>query len=222
MLTNLAHPRGKSACKAASSSSPNPGIIAATGRSILGDITLILRDWDDNRDIALEQLTPLVYAELHKIAASHMRGARPDHTLQPTALINEAYMRLVDQKGATYQDRAHFFGLASRMMRGILVDFARARSAGKRGSGGKVQLDEIDLSDAGASGFLDIHEALENLKAVDDRKAAVIELRYFGGLTFEEIADALGISVVTAKRDSAYAEAWLRRALDSEHKSDKA
>jgi RNA polymerase sigma-70 factor, ECF subfamily len=180
----------------------------------MGDITQALKGWNADREAAIEQLTPLVYQELHKIAASYMRRTRPDHTLQATALINEAYMRMVKQDSATYQDRAHFFALAAKMMRGILVDFARARASEKRGSGGKVQLDEsMDVCDGGASEFLVVHEALEELKKVEPRKAAVIELRFFGGLTFEEIAEAQGISLITAKRDSAYAEAWLRRAL---------
>jgi len=183
----------------------------------MGDITEILKGWDADRDVAIERLTPLVYQELHKIAASYMRRTRPDHTLQATALINEAYMRLVKQEGASYQDRAHFFGLAAKMMRGILVDFARARASEKRGGGGKVQLeDDMDVvSDHGASEFLVVHEALEKFKLVEPRKASVIELRFFGGLTFEEIAEALDISLITAKRDSAYAEAWLRRALSN-------
>jgi RNA polymerase sigma-70 factor (ECF subfamily) len=182
----------------------------------MGDITQILRGWDHDRDFAIRELTPLVYGELHKIAAACMRGSRPDHTLQPTALINEAYLRLVQQDGATFSDRAHFFALAAKMMRGILVDFARARASEKRGSGGKVQWDSsIDISDRGVADFLIINEAIERLKAFDDRKAAVIELRYFGGLTFEEIAVAQSISAITAKRDAAYAEAWMRRALSA-------
>lgn len=186
----------------------------------MGDITQILQGWNADRDIAIEQLTPLVYKELHKIAASYMRGTRPDHTLQPTALINEAYLRMVKQEGASYQDRSHFFALAAKMMRGILVDSARARASEKRGSGGKVQLDDnMDVCDSGASEFLVVHEALEMLKEVEPRKAAVIELRFFGGLTFEEIAEAQGISVITAKRDSTYAEAWLRRALSVKKKA---
>lgn len=183
----------------------------------MGDITQILKGWKSDKESAIDQLTPLVYKELHKIAASYMRGARPDHTLQATALINEAYLRLVKQEGASYQDRAHFFALAARMMRGILVDFARTRASEKRGSGGKVQFDsDIEMSDDGAGNFLVIHDALERLKKEDERKASVIELKYFGGLTFEEIADSLGISVITAKRDAAYAEAWLRRTLSGE------
>jgi RNA polymerase sigma-70 factor, ECF subfamily len=187
----------------------------------MGDITQILQGWNLDRGIAIEQLTPLVYKELHKIAASYMRGSRPDHTLQPTALINEAYLRMVKQEGANYEDRSHFFALAASMMRGILVDYARARATDKRGGGGKIQLDEnMDLSDGGASEFLVVHEALEKLKELEPRKAAVIELRFFGGLTFEEIAEAQGVSLVTAKRDSAYAEAWLRRALSGKERTD--
>jgi RNA polymerase sigma-70 factor (ECF subfamily) len=180
----------------------------------MGDVTEILQGWKTDKSAAIERLMPLVYAELHKIAASYMRDAKPDHTLQATALINEAYLRMVRQEGASYEDRSHFFALAAKMMRGILVDFARARASEKRGSGGKVQFDDnMDLSDGGASEFLVVHEALEKLKDVEPRKAAVIELRYFGGLTFEEIAVAQDISLITAKRDSAYAEAWLRRAM---------
>ncbi len=180
----------------------------------MGEITQILKGWDDNKDLAIEQLTPLVYGELHKIASGYMRRSRPDHTLQPTALIHEAYLRLIQQEKANYVDRAHFFALAAKMMRGILVDFARARTAEKRGSGGKVQLDgEIEASDDGAWNLLVIHEAMNKLREFDERKAAVMELRYFGGLTYEEIADAQSISVITAKRDAAYAQAWMRRAL---------
>jgi len=180
----------------------------------MGDITEILSGWNADRDAAIEQLTPLVYKELHKIAASYMRRSRPDHTLQATALINEAYMRMIKQEGASYENRSHFFALAAKMMRGILVDFARARATEKRGSGGKVQLDEnMDLSDEGVSNFLAVHEAIEELKALEPRKALVLELKFFGGLTFEEIAEAENMSARTAKRDCAYAEAWLRWAL---------
>jgi RNA polymerase sigma-70 factor (ECF subfamily) len=186
-----------------------------------GDITQILSSWETDKNNAIEQLTPLVYSELHKIAASYMRRAKPDHTLQATALINEAYMRMVRQEGSTFKDRTHFFALAARIMRSILVDFARARASQKRGSGNKVQLDrEISLSADGASDFLMIHEALDKLKEFDERKAAVIELRYFGGLNFEEVAETLGISLITARRDAAFAEAWLRRALSTSASSE--
>ena len=179
-----------------------------------GDITGILAGWDTDKNRVIEQLTPLVYSELHKIAAGYMRRAKPDHTLQATALINEAYLRMVKQEGSTFKDRTHFFALAARIMRSILVDFARSRASQKRGGGGKVQLDrDISMSEAGASDFLAIHEALDKLKDFDERKAMVIELRYFGGLNFEEVAETLGVSLITARRDAAFAEAWLRRAL---------
>ncbi len=182
----------------------------------MGDITQVLKGWNADREVAVEQLTPLVYKELHKIAAAYMRGARPDHTLQPTALINEAYLRMVKQEDATYTDRTHFFALAAKVMRGVLVDFARARYTQKRGGGQKVQLDDgMDVADDRAADFLVVHDALEKLRAVDERKATVIELRFFAGLTFQEIAEAQGISLITAKRDSAFAEAWLHRALSS-------
>jgi RNA polymerase sigma factor (TIGR02999 family) len=179
-----------------------------------GHITQILKGLGDDRSAASEQLAPLVYAELKKIAASYMRSERPDHTLQPTALVNEAYMRLVGKEGIAFQSRAQFFALAAKIMRGILVDFARARHASKRGSGKKVQLTpELNLAGDGPGMFLCLHEAMDKLKAFDERKAAVVELRYFGGLGFDEIAEALSISAVTARRDSAFGEAWLRRAL---------
>jgi RNA polymerase sigma-70 factor (ECF subfamily) len=181
----------------------------------MGDITQVLKGWDENRDLAIQQLTPLVYKELHKIAASYMRNTRPDHTLQATALINEAYLRMVRQDSATYRDRSHFFALAAKMMRGILVEFARTRASQKRGSGGKVQWDDsMDVSDEKASDFLIVHDAIDQLKLVDERKANAIELKFFGGLTFEEIADAQGISVITAKRDYTFSEAFLRRAIE--------
>lgn len=181
----------------------------------MGDITKVLQGWNQDRDYAVEQLTPLVYEELHKIAAAYMRNTRPDHTLQPTALIHEAYIRMVQQERSTLSDRKHFFALAAKIMRSVLVEFARARYAEKRGGGQKVQLiDGMDCSTDGRTDeMLVLHEALEGLKAVDARKAAVVELRFFGGLTFEEIAEIQGISLITAKRDSAFAEAWLHRAL---------
>ena len=181
----------------------------------MGDITQILKGWDNDRDLAIEQPVPPVYSELHKIAASYMRRTRPDHTLQATALINEAYLRMVKQEGATYRDRSHFFALAAKMMRGILVEFARSRASAKRGSGGKVPFDDaMDVADARTSDFLVVHEAIDRTSSfVDERKAAAVELKFFGGLTFEEIAAAQGISLITAKRDYVFAEAFLRRAL---------
>jgi len=183
-----------------------------------GDITVILQNWDRDKKASIEQLTPLVYAELHNIAERYMSRTRPDHTLQATALINEAYMRLIRQETATFSDRRHFYALAASIMRGILVDFARARASVKRGSGQKVQLDrDIDISPEGAADLLALHDALDRLHNFDSRKAAVLELRYFGGFTFDEIAESLEISVPTAKRDAVFAEAWLRRTLSGEN-----
>jgi RNA polymerase sigma factor (TIGR02999 family) len=182
-----------------------------------GDITLILKSWDHDRKSAMEALAPMVYAELRKIAAAYLRRQRPDHTLQPTALIHEAYLRMVRQDAAGLQDRAHFYALAARMMRQILVDGARALRAEKRGSGNKVQLDtriEVGVRDH-VLDLLAVHEALDKLTGHNPRLAQSVELRYFGGLQLEEIAGTLSISLATVKRDLALGEAWLRRALAS-------
>ena len=181
-----------------------------------GDITMILQRWDTDRQAVVEALTPIVYNELHKIAAAYLRRQRPDHTLQPTALVNEAYMRLVKHKSANFQDRAHFYALAARMMRHILVDAARARLAEKRGSGNKVQLDTNLKVPGVARGvdFLAIHDALDKLQVHDPRVAQVVELRYFGGLKLEEIAEAMSLSLATVKRDLTLGVAWLRGTLD--------
>lgn len=169
-----------------------------------GDITQILRNWAKDRQAAVEQLTPLVYSELHKIASGYMRNQRANHTLQATALINEAYMRMVKQDNASFDDRTHFFALAAKIMRGIPVDFARTHKSEKRAGGKLVQLEpNIDVSANGAHEFLALHDALDRL-------------RDFDGLAFEEIANVLGVSLITAKRDAAFAEAWLRRELSSQ------
>jgi RNA polymerase sigma factor (TIGR02999 family) len=181
-----------------------------------GDITVILKRWGDDRAAALEALTPIVYSELRKLAASYLRRERPDHTLQPTALINEAYLRLVRQDAASLEDRSHFYGLAARMMRQILVDTARANRAQKRGSGDKISFDEkIQAATPGkeAWDFMALHEALDKLAEHHGRTAQVVELRYFGGLQLEEIADNVATSLATVKRDLIMGEAWLRRAL---------
>lgn len=181
------------------------------------DITVILKRWGTDRESALNELTPVVYHELRKIAAGYLRRQRGDHTLQPTALINEVYLRLVRQDSATFDDRSHFFALAARVMRQILVDAARAHQAEKRGSGQKVQLaSEFDAVTPGP--FVDVlavHEALDKLEFVNARAAQGIELRYFGGLQLEEIAEMLCVSLATLKRDLSLGEAWLRRALSS-------
>ena len=182
-----------------------------------GDITIILQRWDSDRHAAVDALTPIVYRELHRIASAYLRRQRGDHTLQPTALINEAYLRLVKQDAATIRDRVHFYTLAAKMMRQILVDAARAHLAEKRGSNNKVQFDDkIDIAVASQNmNFLAVHEALEKLHAHNGRLAQAVEMRYFGGLQLEEIAEAQSISLATVKRDLTLGEAWLRRALAS-------
>ena len=181
-----------------------------------GEITQILQSGNSNRQSAVDSLTPVVYSELRKLAGSYLRNQRPDHTLQPTALINEAYLRLVDHS-ADFKDRSHFFALSAKIMRQILVDFARAHQSQKRGSGRKVQLDEgMNVASESASDFIAIHEALDRLQVQDERKAKVVEMSYFGGLQLEEIAVALDVSLATVKRDLIIAKAWLRRALDGD------
>lgn len=176
------------------------------------DVTRLLIDWRDGKRAALDELTPIVYQELRRIATAYMRKERPDHTLQPTALINEAYMRLVDQSVPQFNSRSHFFGVAAHIMRQVLVDFARTRGAAKRGDDKKVPFDEARaVSVEPSAELIDLHEALDRLAAHDERKAKVIELRYFGGLSREEVAEALGLTLATVKRDLTLAEAWLRR-----------
>jgi RNA polymerase sigma factor (TIGR02999 family) len=178
------------------------------------DITGILAGWEDDPKAALEELSPLVYAELRRLAASYLRRERSGHTLSATALVHESYMRMVDQNVAGLRHRAHFFGVAARLMRQILVDSARRHSANKRGFGKQITLDErVAVSIDAGPHLLELHQALEKLEAWDGRKCRVIELRYFAGLKNEEIALELGISLATMKRDLAVAEAFLRREL---------
>ena len=183
----------------------------------LEDITLLLQKHQEGDSDALGRLTPLLYAELHRLAAAIFRRERPDHTLQPTALVNEAYLRMVDQSQSQFSTRAHFLAIAGRVMRQVLVDHARSRRAAKRGSGApNIELDErlhgVDGTDASV---LSLHEALEDLRRLDPRKAEVIELRYFGGLTGEEMAEYLRVSTATVARDLRMAQAWLTQQLTS-------
>lgn len=177
-------------------------------------ITQLLRDWVDGDQRSLDELTPLVYSQLHDIAARVFRSERPDHTLQATALVNEAYVRLVDAE-VEWKDRSHFFALAARMMRRILVDHANARLAGKRGAGAKkLPLDDvIVVSPELGEDVLNLHEALEELAFQDDRKAQILELHYFGGLTYEEMKEVLELSTSTLDREMRFAKAWLRTKL---------
>ena len=180
------------------------------------DVTLLLQEWGSGDSAALERLLPVVYRELQKLASGYLRGENPGHTLQPTALIHEAYLRLVSQKTPDFRSRAHFYGVAAQLMRQILVDSARTRKAAKRGSGEKVGLDKVVAAAPDRPHELvALDEALSKLAEVDPRKCKVIEMRYFGGLGNDEIAEALDVSIPTVVRDARFAEAWLRRYLDS-------
>jgi RNA polymerase sigma factor (sigma-70 family) len=204
------------------------------GQSPDQPVTQLLASWRGGDKAALGELTGLVYQELRSLAQRHLRRERSNHTIQRTALVNEAFVRLVNQQSVDWQSRAHFFGLASNLMRRILVDHARARLASKRGGGVEaVSLDEIvnpadpqDTSGPGpryaepgqVDGETDedvaaIDEALTRLGALDERQAKIVEMRYFGGLTIEETAAAIGISDATVKREWTLARAWLRREL---------
>jgi RNA polymerase sigma factor (TIGR02999 family) len=181
------------------------------------DVTALLADWSRGDRDALTQLLPAVYAELRRIAARQLARERVGHTLQPTALVHEVYLRLVDQRQVDWQNRAHFFGVAAQVMRRILVDHARRHSAGKRGDGVRcVSLD--DAKDVPASReipILALDHALDRLQQVDPDLARIVELRAFGGLTVEEAAHVLKVSPSTAKRDWRTAKAWLNRELGS-------
>ncbi|HJW38160.1 MAG TPA: sigma-70 family RNA polymerase sigma factor [Candidatus Udaeobacter sp.] len=174
-------------------------------------MTDLLVRWSQGDDSALAELTPLVYQELRRLAHHHMGGQRPNHTLQTTALINEVYLRLADQTNSRWQNRAHFFAVAARAMRQILVSYARNQGSQKRGGGAvKVELDEAALvSPEESKEIVDLHEALERLTTLDSRKGQVVELKYFGGLTYDEIAEVLKISRVTVRRDWEFAKVWL-------------
>lgn len=180
------------------------------------EITHLLRRWSEGDSKALDQLMPVVYEELHKLAGGYLRQERPGHTLQPTALINEAYMRLVKQDFPEWQSRRHFFGVAAQLMRQILVEHARGRAAAKRGGGGeKLPLDEaIVFSQDKASELVALDDALTALVKFDERKVRIIELRYFGGLSLEETAQALDVSVPTVVRETRMAQAWLHREMN--------
>ncbi len=174
-------------------------------------VTELLQQWSQGDDAALAELTPVVYEELRRIAHHHMGGQRPDHTLQTTALVNEAYLRLADQTNPRWQNRAHFFAVAARAMRQILVSYARTQHAQKRGGGAfKVDLDEAALvSPEESKQIVELHEALEQLSALDSRKAQIVELKYFGGLNYDEIAEVLKVSRITVRRDWEFAKVWL-------------
>ena len=179
-------------------------------------VTELLRAWTDGDETALEQLLPLVEAELRRLARGCMARERRGHTLQATALINETFLRLIDARRVRWQDRAHFIGIAARLMRRVLVDHARSRGYQKRGGGARrvTLTDALLVSPEPALDLIALDRALEGLAAVDARKAKVIELRYFGGLSVEEAADVLHVSMDTVKRDWRLAKMWLLRELE--------
>src|SRR5436190_5795508 len=178
-------------------------------------ITQLLVEWSEGDQGALDQLTPLVYDELRRMARTYLRAERPEHTLQATALVHEAYLRLIDQHSVSWQNRAHFFGIASQVMRRILVNHALARAAGKRGGGAeKLSLDEtVSFPNQREIDLIALDEALKELERLDPQQTRVVELRFFGGLSIEETAEALKISPATVKRDWSTAQLWLRRQL---------
>jgi RNA polymerase sigma factor (TIGR02999 family) len=181
------------------------------------DITALLVDWGNGDQSALDRLLPLVERELHRLAHSYMRRENPDHTLQTTALINETYLRLVDQRKVEWQNRAHFFGIAARIMRRILLNYARDQNRQKRG--GKaihVSLSEAMVMPAEKDReLISLNDALDRLEALDPRKSRVVELRYFGGLSVEEAAEVLKVSPITVMRDWQFAKAWLAREMQN-------
>jgi RNA polymerase sigma factor (TIGR02999 family) len=182
---------------------------------VLHDVTQLLRAWSEGDQQALEKLTPLVYAELHRRAHWQMANERSGQTLQTTALVNEIYLQLVDLRGVTWRDRAHFFALSSRLIRRVLIDAARAKAAQKRGGrASHVELDEnLLVSQEPPADVIALDDALTALAAIDERKSQVVELRFFGGLGIEETAEVLKVSPETVKRDWKLAKAWLRREL---------
>jgi RNA polymerase sigma-70 factor, ECF subfamily len=186
-----------------------------------GNVTQLLRAWRDGDDAALDRLIPIVEADLRRLARGYMRRERADHTLQVTALINEAFLKLTDARQLQWQDRAHFLGITARLMRRVLVDHARARGYEKRGGRQKkVPLDEgVAVSPELALNVLALDRALEKLATVDPRRARVIELRFFGGLSVDEAAEVLHVSADTVKRDWRLARVWLSREL--RHWSEK-
>jgi len=187
------------------------------GISATHEVSRLLEEWAKGNDHALDELTPLVYQELRRLAASYLRKEYPGHTLQPTALVHEAYLRLVDQKSPEWEGRSHFFGVAARLMRQILVDHARKRQAGKR-AGQKVSLEleeVISFQPQRSQDLVALDSGLKALENLDPRKCKAVELRYFGGLSMDEIAQTLEVSTVTVRRDLRMAEAWLLKEMQS-------
>jgi RNA polymerase sigma factor (TIGR02999 family) len=182
------------------------------------EVTALLIDWSSGNKTALDRLMPLVDRELHRLAHHYMQQERPGHTLQTTALANEAYLKLIDQREVHWKNRAHFFALCAQLMRRILVDHARKRKYAKRGGDARrISFDEVmAVSPARSADLIALDDALEKLAAIDARKGKVVEMRFFGGLTVEETAEALSVSPLTVKRDWKMAKAWLYNSLNQE------
>lgn len=182
------------------------------------DVTALLIAWSNGDEQARDQLLPLVYDELREIAHRYLSRERRDHTLQTTALVHEAYLRLIDRRAVQWQNRAHFFGVAAQLMRRILIDYARSHQTAKRGQGAvKLSLDDaVNVADERAGVLLAVDEALDRLAQFDQTKSRVVELKFFGGLTVEETAEALGLSVPTIVRQWRLAKAWLYQELSKE------
>lgn len=179
------------------------------------EVTLLLAEWANGNQRALDELTPLVYKELRKLAAGYLRKEVKNHTLQPTALVHEAYLRLVNQQIPSCQSRSHFFGVAARLMRQILVDHARRRQAGKRAALKIPLVEAVSFQKERDSDLVALDSALRELEKLEPRKCRAVELRYFGGLSMDEIALALKVSPVTVRRDLRMTEAWLRRKMQT-------
>jgi RNA polymerase sigma factor (TIGR02999 family) len=178
------------------------------------EVTQLLDQLSGGNQDVMDELMPLIYHELHKLARHHLGRERPDHTLQPTALVHEAYLRLADQHRVHWQNRTHFFGIASQLMRRILVDYARSRDADKRwGQRRRISLDHVDVSDEQARQWIGLDDALSSLAAIDPQQSRIVELRFFGGLTIEQTAGCVGVSPATVKRDLNVAKAWLHREI---------
>ncbi|HBB98222.1 MAG TPA: RNA polymerase subunit sigma-70 [Blastocatellia bacterium] len=181
------------------------------------NVTQLLVKWSAGDQTALEKLMPLVYSELRRLASNYLRRERQNHTLQPTALVNEAYLKLVAQRKPRWQNRAQFYGVAAQMMRRILVDHARQNKAAKRGGSDQERLSITSAGQLGEKPDIDLlalHEALEELKMFDSQQERIVELKFFGGLSIDETAEVLGIGHATVERDWKMARAWLRRKLD--------
>src|SRR5438128_3573405 len=181
------------------------------------NVTQLLMKWSEGDETALEQLMPLVYGELRRLARNYLRRERQNNTLQPTALVNEAYLKLIDQKNAKWQNRAQFFGVAAQLMRRILVDHARQHQAAKRGGSDQQRLSITSAETIAKKPELDLlalHEALEELTTIDPQQGRIVELKFFGGLSIEEMVEVLGVGHATVERDWKMARAWLRRKLE--------